>query len=68
MKRYGDNVSADDASEEDEKNQEVRVMYGGCGVIHGSFPQRVNPSKKRSSLDLLSLLGIKRKKVEEQNE
>lgn len=68
MRRYGDNVSAEEASDESEKNQENRVMYGGCGVSYGSFPQRVNHPKKRFSLDLLSLFWFKRKVAKEQKE
>ena len=62
MRRYGDNVTIEDVSEGDEKNRNTVVMYGGCGVIHGPFPLPAEAPKNRTFPDILSILGLKRKK------
>ena len=74
MRRYGDNISAEDVPDEqplNEMEQFTRVLYGGCAVGYGSFPrqdQSRNKSKNtKSSQDgllseILTLLGLKVKK------
>ncbi len=62
MKRYGDNLPSSETSEELAAPQSVQVMYGGCGVRFGTFTQKPIPSEKRKSLDILALLGFKRRK------
>ena len=62
MKRYGDNLPASEKTEELDEPQSVQVMYGGCGVRFGTFTQKPIPSKKYKSLDILALLGFKRRK------
>jgi len=68
MRRYGDNITPDDNSEEkpnNEREQYSTVFFGGCGARFGAFHPRVEVRKKRASFDLLSFLGLKRKKTEE---
>lgn len=67
VRRPGDNVSMKDLLEEtpdSHDNNPPRVMFGGCGYGAGSFHQLV--VKKRPRLDLLSLLGIRRKTKNEE--
>jgi hypothetical protein len=69
MKRYGDNLSSSSVSEDalsQEHGRNVRVMYGGCGVRFGTFPQRVEPQKHKN-FDILSLLGLKQNKIKEKS-
>jgi hypothetical protein len=70
MKRYGDNLRSSNISEDAlsyEHGRNVRVLYGGCGVRFGTFPQPVELPQKHKSLDILSLLGLKRNKPIEKN-
>ena len=74
MRRYGDNISAEDVSDEqslNEMDQFTRVLYGGCAVGYGSFPRpehkRKKSNNKKSSqggllTGILTLLGLKVKK------
>ena len=68
MRRYGDNVSADEAIEAgpvDRKFEYTRVFYGGCGFGAGPF---VKPAQvqKPPRTGLLSFLKFgRRKPVEE---
>jgi len=65
MKRYGDNLPSSNISEDalsSEHGRNVRVIYGGCGVRFGTLPQRVELPQKNKSLDILSLLGLRRQK------
>jgi hypothetical protein len=74
MRRYGDNISAEDISDEqplNEKDQFTRVLYGGCAVGYGSFPRpdhmrnkSKNTKNSQSGLltGILTFLGIKVKK------
>ena len=76
MRRYGDNVSPEDISEEEEYLNEIeftRVLYGGCAAGYESFPRpRNNPEMSKTtriSLDgflteILIFLGLKRKGIE----
>ncbi len=63
MKRYGDNLPSSEKTEEElDEPQSVQVLYGGCGVRFGTFTQKPITSKKRKTLDILALLGLKRTK------
>ena len=62
MKRYGDNLPSSEKPDELDEPQSVQVMYGGCGVRFGTFTQKTIPSQKRKTLDILALLGLKRRK------
>jgi hypothetical protein len=65
MKRYGDNLPSPNISEDAlsyEHGRNVRVMYGGCGIRFGTFPQPVGFPKKHKNLDILSLFGFRRQK------
>jgi hypothetical protein len=74
MRRYGDNISAEDVSDEQQLNemdQFTRVLYGGCAVGYGSFPRpdhkRIMSKNNKNSqggllTGILTLLGIKVKK------
>jgi hypothetical protein len=65
MRRYGDNVTIEDFAEVDERPQNTRVMFGGCGVNYGSFSRPVKPQKKNFWQELLSLIGFKQKEAGE---
>lgn len=68
MKRYGDNLPSANKLEDETDMQHhgsVQVMYGGCGVRFGTFTQPVKPVQKRKMLNILSLLGFRRKKSKE---
>jgi hypothetical protein len=68
MRRYGDNITPDDAPEEQPNNkrdQFATVFFGGCGARFGAFHPRMDVHKKRTRFNLLSFLGLKRKKAEE---
>jgi len=73
MKRYGDNVSHEDIVDEPTGNKagQDRAFFGGCGATFGSIPTRanrptaVNAPKSHWLGDLLSFLGGKREKQQE---
>jgi hypothetical protein len=68
MRRYGDNITPDDAPEEQPNNkrdQFATVFFGGCGARFGAFHPRVEVPKKRPPLHLLSFLRLKRKQAKE---
>jgi hypothetical protein len=70
MKRYGDNLPSSNTSEDTlyhDHGRNVRVIYGGCGVRFGTFPQRVELPERRPGLDILSLLGFKQNKYKEKS-
>lgn len=62
MKRYGDNLPSSEKPEELDAPQSIQVLYGGCGIRFGTFTQKPIPSKKRKTLNILTLLGFKRSK------
>jgi hypothetical protein len=76
MRRYGDNISAEDVSDEqplNEMDQFTRVLYGGCAVGYGSFPgpdhRRYDSKNIKSAQNglltgIMTLLGLKVKKSE----
>lgn len=66
MKRYGDNLPSSSISEDAlnyEHGRNARVMYGGCGVRFGTFPQPVSFSKQHKNFDILSLFRFRRQKA-----
>ncbi len=70
MKRYGDNLPFSGVCEDElsyQHGRNVSVMYGGCGVSFGSFPRPVEDPKKRKTIRVLSLLGFKRNKTDNEN-
>jgi hypothetical protein len=68
MKRYGDNLPSSDISEEEvelQHGRHVMAMYGGCGVMFGTFSKPIEYPKKHKTLDFLSLLRFKRNKLKQ---
>ena len=70
MRRFGDNVTTDQAFEEkpvDEKFEHARVFYGGCGFGAGPF-DRAGKAESRIPFDIFSLFGLLRKKAKKEQE
>jgi hypothetical protein len=70
MRRYGDNVTPDEAFEEKSANEKFeysRVFYGGCGFGAGPF-DRARKTQSRVPFDIFSLLGSLRKKARKNQE
>ena len=72
MRRYGDNISSENNTDEEPLNNEyTRVLFGGCGVHFGAFPRPVtDPEKRRGArisqggfvTEILTFLGLRSKK------
>ena len=70
MRRYGDNVTPDEALE-DKPGEGIidngRVFYGGCAAGYGAFKRPSQEKARRPVPGFWALLGLRRKKTKPEN-
>ena len=69
MKRYGEPIPQQSSSEAPQNNREqaVDVMFGGCGYGAGKFRRHVPPPRPSLFARLLRFLGLAREKAPEED-